>query len=154
MRWPRPRLTVRRMMVLVLVLGVGLHLGHTAWRVGRPGNSHVHTGIIGITSDSGPGWMMFTQRQPFWAAYWRALAGRSWKDWPLEGPVCRKSRGSDGLLLETCELVHPEYQRDLGPKSFWAFHTEEQKDLYNQLARKKGQDVSLEKDGDVVHELP
>jgi hypothetical protein len=154
MKWPRVRFTVRRMMVLVLVLGVATHLGLTAWRVGRGTgrwkNMHVHSAVV--DQDPIPANFMSVQPAPFWPSYWRALLGRSWKDWPLDRPLCR--RAAPNLLAEWCELAHPGVRNDPDPNTFSGVFTKEQRDLYIRLARKKGRNVSIDKDGNIVHRFP
>jgi hypothetical protein len=150
MKWPRVRFTVRGMMVLVLVLGITAHLGITAWRVHRVArqwkNLHTHTAVV---ENPKLGWFQAIHPAPFWPSYERALLGRSWKDWPLDRPLCRPA--TTHLLEEWCELAHPGVRNDPDLNSISAVVTKEQKDLYIQLATKKGLNVGYDKDGKVVH---
>jgi hypothetical protein len=153
MKWPRKRFTVRRMMVLVLVLGVATHLGITAWRV-HPRTTqfrhlHVHTGIS--ANNTGNAIVCHLLPRPFWPTYWRALVGLTWKDWPLGRPLCQSH---PGWLEERCELANPEIRKDVGPDGISAINTKEQYELYIQLERKRGRDVRIDKDGNLVPPFP
>ena len=147
MKWPQLRLTVGRMMALVLVLGIATHLGLTAWRVSKSKEIHVHSGVL--DQDPAPGWAISLHGRPFWPAYGYALIGRSWKDRLSSGTLCGKSK-FPGMLMERCVLANPEINLDLGPNNWSASYTKAQKALFIELSRKKGLDLGLDQDGKIV----
>jgi hypothetical protein len=140
MKMPRFRCTVRRLMIVILACSIALHFAATARRVDSTRVPHLHTGIIEkdpLPSGKGtyPTWFTaLGQRQPFWPCYWRASIGLSWR----KRVICPK----DGkLLLEECELEHPEIRKILGPDSFSAINSEEQNIEYVKLLNENGQDA-------------
>jgi hypothetical protein len=138
MRLPRVRFTVRRMMVVVLCLGIVLHLAVTAWRVyPATRGSHVHTAVADM--DPIPSDCLAMIRPPFWPTYARRLIGLSW--------TCRRE---GRWLLEICELDHPEINGSRIPDVFSPIYTREQTDLYMKLMKAKGRSVSYE-NGHLVH---
>jgi hypothetical protein len=121
MRLPRVRFTVRRMMIVVLCLGVVLHLTVATWRVHRSGGVHLHSAIF--ENAFGPGWGVAVREQPFWPAFWRRSTGLAWGDQ-------RTCLMGDNALMEKCELANPEIREPLGPNTFAAIHTKEQIELF------------------------
>ena len=53
MRLPRVRFTIRRMMVMVACVAVGLYLAVTAWQTSAYRPHHIHTAIM--AADESPG---------------------------------------------------------------------------------------------------
>ncbi len=94
MRWPR--LTTRRIMVAVALLGVALGLGVPAVQVIEDTSPHVHGWAGGPNDLFGMAWEEIP-RPPFWLCYRQRLSGRD-RDGLL---VCGMGQGR---LAETCYL--------------------------------------------------
>jgi len=97
MRWPR--LTTRRIMVLVFVLAVALGLGAPAVQVIGDTSPHVH-GYCCAPPEDCIEWREFAH-PPFWMCYRQRLIGRAW-------PGAVACGMGQGRLAETC------YWGDLG----------------------------------------
>lgn len=71
------RFSVRRLMLAVLALGLGLHMVLTAWRV-RGTDVHRHSFVLrlegGRIADGGR-----DVRSPYWIRYIKGLSGRPWR---------------------------------------------------------------------------
>ena len=99
MRLPRVRFTVRRMMLVLVVVGVLIHLTVSAWRVRAQRTMHLHTGIV--IGDGGlPGTFSGVRTETFWPAYCRRLTGFTWR----EGCGFANRPPLLNLLAEKCEL--------------------------------------------------
>jgi hypothetical protein len=115
MRLLRVRLTVKRIMRAVLVFGVVLHLGLSAYRVHGNG-SHFHH-YLRVNAGISENWVI-TVSHPFLNRYVLCLAGRPWV-----GPgICTSRWG----LQETCSM-QDEAPRDLLDTarrwtSTWLYH--------------------------------
>ncbi len=97
-RWPR--LTIRAIMLLVILVAVGLYLGIAAVDVYRTKESHVHVAVDTRTPTPSVA-IMGGMEPPFWPRYLRRLAGLPWRGLAFCGPT-------PGLEGEECEFAHPE----------------------------------------------
>src|SRR4051812_733737 len=100
-----PRITVGRLMCIVIGFGVALHVALAAVRVLTAKEDHLHTWV------QVRGGKAFTTRAraeqpPLWPRYWRCLLGLPWKSQPL----CPEVRGR---LLDMCEFSHPEIRKSV-----------------------------------------
>jgi hypothetical protein len=96
----RPKVTIRALLVLILVIGGALGFGLPALEVSRRDESHAHT-HIGKSRTGRWGLVYDRVDAPFWPRYWRRLLGKPWKGQPL-------CRARPGHLEETCIFAHPE----------------------------------------------
>jgi hypothetical protein len=128
MRLSRVQFSIKWMMLLTLCLGVLFHLALTAWTVYPVRSLHMHTAIL--VEDGLPGSYQAIVRQPFWLTYSRCLVGLPWKG----GSLCRKEFNQT-VLLEMCELDHPEIRKPLGPYTFAPVETKAQHDLRSRLMK-------------------
>ncbi len=114
MNWPRPRFTIRRAMVGVVVVAVGLGLALPAVEVCRDSGFHVHAwidpegrpkpatgGPIHLAATSPTILRAEMRSAPFWPRYRRCLLGRPWRDQPL-------CTAEPSRIAETCEYQHPD----------------------------------------------
>jgi hypothetical protein len=140
MRLPRIRFTVRRMMLLVLLLALTSHLGVTAWKVRYRSPGHVHTGIMNDVDF--PGRFFFAgQKQAFWPSFWRQSLGLSLKD-------LRTCRVGGKSVADVCELDNPAIAVRGKDGSISFVSTPGQDEVYVRLLREKGRTVTV-KDGKI-----
>jgi hypothetical protein len=125
---PRPRFSLRTMMAMVLVLGIILHLGLSAWRVQTTKAYHVHTSIVIQRGEVPAACSTIMARPPFWARYWRCVLGRPWQG---RGLCPRDDHG----LLEMCELDNPEIRGRSRSGTIGPHLTPGQRDLFQRLLR-------------------
>jgi hypothetical protein len=123
MRWPRPRFTVRRAMLVVLVVAWSFGVILPAIEVGRDRNRdfHVHTwfdphgGVVvpPIPPDTLPMKLSGVEMRstPFWPRYWRCLLGRPWRGQPL----CDLD---STRMAEACEHAYPGMVKRRPDQSF------------------------------------
>ncbi len=123
---PRMRFTVRRMMVFVLCLGIILHLTVAAWRAHLYGGYHLHSNIV--PGEFGPGWGIAVRSQPFWPTFWRHSTGLTWG----EQQTCLTGGTA---LMDVCEVANPEIRIPLGPNTYAANYTKEQKEFLKELTK-------------------
>jgi hypothetical protein len=148
MRLPQIRFTVRRMMVVLLSIGVVIHLTVAAWRVRAPRTMHLHTAIT--VNDGGlPGTFSGVRSETFWPAYCRRLIGLTWRE---ECGFADRALHLN-LRAEKCELVNPAIRKPGHPRSFTPVLTRDQIELYISLSKNAGRDVRYE-NGRLVHRLP
>lgn len=91
--------TIRKVMILIALIAVGLGLGLPAIEVYRTKDYHGHTGIDTARTPT------LTARTwveaPFWPRYLRRLCGQTWRNQPLCGPT-------PGYEAEICEFAEPD----------------------------------------------
>jgi hypothetical protein len=130
MKWPRPKFTVRRAMLAILVIAVLLGAILPALEVVRAPGYHVHAWVdpnaklmaLPAGLPIGPR-MPATIKQielrpsPFWPRYWRCLTGRPWRGQPLCDPDPTR-------VAEACEYAHPEIVKRQDPVVFKPFDIE------------------------------
>jgi hypothetical protein len=99
MRWPR--WSIRRSMLGVLILAVGLGFALPAYTIISEPEWHVHTDLV-ISPDSRNLHQTgeFVQAS-FWPRYWQYLRGKPWRKQALCPP-------DDGRPWLACEFEHPE----------------------------------------------
>jgi hypothetical protein len=80
----RPRTTIRRVMAIVLLIGVviwaGIAAERTSWNKAR---FHTHLQSIGDPNDLKWSFSETPEWVPFWPVYWRTVLGLRW-DWRLQ----------------------------------------------------------------------
>lgn len=119
-----PTFTIRRLMVIVLGVAVGLHLSIAAWTAYRYRLPHVHSAIYEMAL--GPAKGVAVRNRPFWPAFWQRSLGVTW------GYQRSCFLGGDALG-EMCELNNPEIRMPLGPFTYGAFYTKEQSAIFWKL---------------------
>jgi hypothetical protein len=106
MRFIRVRITLQRMMGLVVGLAIFFHSSRTGYFVYAVTGRHLHTSVV-VDPSGCPGSAMFWAESSFWPHFWRALIGKPWRNQRL----CTKLAGKippGQHLLEMCELENPE----------------------------------------------
>jgi hypothetical protein len=95
-----PRVTIRRLMILVVVAAIGTWAGMRARDVYMDNDYHIHIHAHWLKDEPA---MTFNSAitPPYWPRYWRHLLGLPWK----EQPVCGTGAGH---LEEACSFAHPE----------------------------------------------
>jgi hypothetical protein len=80
----KPRTTIRRLMAIVLLIGVGIWAGLAAERTrSNKARFHTHLQSLGDPNDAHWEFSMTPEWVPFWPVYWRTFMGLPW-DWRLE----------------------------------------------------------------------
>jgi hypothetical protein len=131
MRLPRVRFTIRRMMVMVACVAVGLYLAVTAWQTSAYRPYHLHTAIM--AADESPGtYTDFGVRPSFWPSYWHRLTSFRW---PGGRPCAARS---NRIRLEMCELEHPDIVRRPKGGGVWPVFAQSQLDLLYDLKKRSG----------------
>src|SRR5215207_3425129 len=120
-----PRLSIRGLMGLVLIVAFVFHVSLAAIRVSSTNRNHMHTWVHGqgnkafITVSCG-------EPLPFWPCYWRSLLGFRWKGLPLCSQV-------EGRLLDTCEFRHPQLRTPIRDGQYELKPTRSQIELQKRL---------------------
>jgi hypothetical protein len=118
----KPRTTIRRLMVIVLLIGLVMWAGLAAERTrSNKARFHCHYQSLGDPNDPQWAFSVTPEWVPFWPVYWRTFLGLHW-DWRL----CCVS--GDGRRDVACEhdfphiIVHDEAGRfaDFDLKRFLA----------------------------------
>ena len=144
MKLPRVRLTVRRLMALILGLGLMLHFGIAAWQVEHARKRHVHTAII--DGNPIPSWTMDLQREPFWPLYWHRT---------LRLPMAPSRECFKGppLVAEACSLEHPEADAHPEANVYESFTTPAQTEAMAKLMEFHGRDATAHLNFKLRHEI-
>jgi hypothetical protein len=95
-----PKVTIRSLMALVVVVAIGLWAGLRAREVYLDNDYHLHVYVHWINGEPGMTWDGAAS-PPFWPRYWRHLVGLPWK----AQPVCGKGAGH---IEEACSFANPE----------------------------------------------
>ncbi len=103
-RWYR--VTIRRVMLLVVLCALSLYLGIAALDVYWSKETHVHCAVdvSGATPSMA---IMGGMEPPFWPRYVRRVFGRPWKGLSLCGPT-------PGFEAEQCEIEYPQMAVQIG----------------------------------------
>jgi hypothetical protein len=111
----KPRTTIRRLIAIVLLIGVAIWAGLAAQRT-RSNKARFHTHLQSLGDPDDPNWEFTVTPEwvPFWPVYWRTLLGLRW-DWRLEcisGDVRREI---------ACEHDFPQMNAQDDPDKFAGF---------------------------------
>lgn len=127
------RRSIRRIMLLVLLIAIVLGLAVPAIEVYRAKEPHVHMGIDTRGAPVLASWAGI--EPPFWPRYLRRLSGRPWRRQP-----CTFRTGYDS---DRCEFAHPDMAVEFGSRVLYQFDSDLADRLKEiQSERTKGRDQS------------
>jgi hypothetical protein len=114
------RISIRRLMAIVLVFALILALAIPAVEVYQTKEPHVHMGIDMQGTPSLASWGGI--EPPFWPRYLRRLAGRPWR----RHPDCGFRTGYEA---DRCEFAYPEMALKIGNRVAYHFDSDQAKRL-------------------------
>lgn len=109
-----PRISIRLLMALVLLIAVILGLSIPAVDVYRTKEPHTHLGIDTSDPPRLAGWGGI--QPPFWPRYLRRLTGRPWRRQP-----CGFVTGYDS---DRCEFAYPDMVIVIGGRKVYQFDSD------------------------------